>query len=83
MEAGRPFPFWVRGQAVLTLRVASAEPADVVRLTRGAEVAVAPRPRAWARAPDLAAGSLAADSPGAGSTASPSWLRLQVGDSTQ
>lgn len=42
---GIPFPFWMRGQAVLTLRVVSADPDDVVRLAPGAEVSIAPRPR--------------------------------------
>ena len=42
---GEPFPFWMRGQALLILKVASAAPDDVVRLAPGAEVSIAPRPR--------------------------------------
>ena len=44
VRAGQAFPVWVRG-AQLFLRVTSAAPAPLVRLVRGAELAVAPRPR--------------------------------------
>ena len=44
MRVGQAFPVWVRG-AQLFLRVTSAAPAPLVRLVRGAELAVAPRPR--------------------------------------
>lgn len=44
VRAGQAFPVWVRG-AQLLLRVTSAAPAPLVRLVRGAELAVAPRPR--------------------------------------
>ena len=42
---GQAFPFWVRHQSVLYLKVTTAHPASLVRLVAGAEVAVAPRPR--------------------------------------
>lgn len=42
---GAPFPFWMRGQALLILKVSTAAPDDVVRLAPGAEVSIAPRPR--------------------------------------
>ena len=44
VRAGQAFPVWVRS-AQLLLRVTSATPAPLVRLVRGAELAVAPRPR--------------------------------------
>ncbi|KAK9829370.1 hypothetical protein WJX72_005440 [[Myrmecia] bisecta] len=46
VRAGQPFPFWVKNQSALYLRVATAIPADLVRLVQGAEVAIAPRTRA-------------------------------------
>ena len=85
VEVGRPFPFWVRGQALLTLQVATASPASVVRLTRGAEVAVAPRPRVRPQLASLPSGALAdaARSNGTAATAAPcAWLRLQVRHTT-
>jgi hypothetical protein len=82
VEVGRPFPFWVRGQALLTLQVAAAAPAAVVRLTRGAEVAVAPRPRArpqqHAGLPSGALAEAAGKALAAGPSAPCAWLRLQA-----
>lgn len=45
VQTGQAFPFWVRHQIVLYLKVTTAHPASLVRLVAGAEVAVAPRPR--------------------------------------
>ena len=73
---GVPFPFWMRGQAVLTLRVVSAAPADVVRLAPGAEVSIAPQPRVRPRAASSKAAFIAsADQP----PLPPAWFRIQVG----
>ena len=51
VRVGQPFPFWVRSQMQLILKVSAAVPADLVRLVVGAEVAVAPRPRSRPPAP--------------------------------
>ena len=51
VRVGQPFPFWVRSQMQLILKVSAAVPADLVRLVAGAEVAVAPRPRSRPPAP--------------------------------
>ena len=73
---GVPFPFWLRGQAVLTLRVVSAAPEDVVRLAPGAEVSIAPRPRVRPKAAGTEAAPIAsADQP----SGPPAWFRIQVG----
>lgn len=74
---GRPFPFWMRGQAVLTLRVVTAAPNDVVRLAPGAEVSIAPRPRVR---PQLASNNPMSTSAGAEGdpTLPPAWFRIQV-----
>ena len=73
---GVPFPFWMRGQAVLTLRVVSAAPDDVVRLAPGAEVSIAPQPRVRPKATSTKAASIAsADQP----SVPPAWFRIQVG----
>lgn len=45
VQTDQAFPFWVRQQTVLLLKVTTAHPASLVRLVPGAEVAVAPRPR--------------------------------------
>ena len=72
---GQPFPFWVRQQTPLYLKVATAEPAPLVRLTRGLELSVVPRPRKRAQ-------QSVADTGEAGSTAESApqeaWLRLQA-----
>lgn len=73
---GVPFPFWMLGQAVLTLRVVSAAPDDVVRLAPGAEVSIAPQPRVRPKAASNKAASIAsADQP----SLPPAWFRVQVG----
>ena len=73
---GVPFPFWMRGQAVLTLRVVSAAPDDVVRLAPGAEVSIAPQPRVRPQAASNKAASIASvDQP----SIPPAWFRVQVG----
>ena len=46
VSVGQHFPFWVRQQAPILLCVSAAEPGPVAYLGRGAEVSVAPRPRA-------------------------------------
>ncbi len=83
-EKGSAFPVWVRGQGVIRLRTASCSPTDVVRLTAGAEVIVAPRPRPrldgsrplipWASSEHTASGDAARQQ----SSASIRWLRVQV-----
>ncbi|CAK0784927.1 hypothetical protein CVIRNUC_008132 [Coccomyxa viridis] len=71
---GVPFPFWMLGQAVLTLRVVSAAPDDVVRLAPGAEVSIAPQPRVRPKAASNKAASIAsADQP----SLPPAWFRVQ------
>ena len=45
VQLGQAFPFWVRHQTVLRMKVSTALPASLVRLVPGSEVAVAPRPR--------------------------------------
>lgn len=45
VQVGVAFPFWVRQQTMLQMKVSTALPASLVRLAAGAEVAVAPRPR--------------------------------------
>ena len=45
VQVGQAFPFWVRHQTVLRMKVSTALPASLVRLVPGSEVAVAPRPR--------------------------------------
>ena len=42
---GQPFPVWIRGQSVLTLRPVSVVPGPMAQLTAGSEVAIAPRTR--------------------------------------
>lgn len=80
VSKGHPFIFFVRGRTVLRLKVAAAEPASLVRLVPGAEVAVAPRPRVARQA--HRAGPLA---PAAAHGEEPEteelpeiWLRVQV-----
>lgn len=38
VRVGQPFPFWVRNQTQLRLKVSAAVPADLVRLVPGSEV---------------------------------------------
>ena len=45
VQVGQAFPFWVRHQTVLRMKVSTALPASLVGLVPGSEVAVAPRPR--------------------------------------
>lgn len=73
---GQEFPFWVRQQTPLFLRVCSAEPASLVRLTRGLELAIAPRPRQRVQRAVLSA-SLAADDESP-QPSEVSWLRIQA-----
>ena len=74
---GQPFPFWMRGQAVLILKVASAAPDDVVRLAPGAEVSIAPRPRIRKQqASDTPTSLPAAHSPEPALLTA--WFRIQV-----
>ena len=56
---GQPLPFWVRSLGV-TLKVTAMAPAGVpvVRLVRGSEIYVAPRPRVQPSVPAAAAGNL-------------------------
>ena len=82
VSKGHPFIFFVRGRTVLRLKVAAAEPASLVRLVPGAEVAVAPRPRVARQA--HRAGPLV---PAAAHGEEPEneelpeiWLRVQVRD---
>ncbi len=74
---GEPFPFWMRGQALLVLKVASAAPDDVVRLAPGAEVSIAPRPRVRKQQASGNAQSVPAaqdEKP----ELPPAWFRIQV-----
>lgn len=75
MQSGQSFPFWVGGHTVLHLRVSKAEPASVVKLGVGLELAVAPRPRQRKE-------SIAAPRPASAVTNSDPrdalWLRMQV-----
>ena len=77
VSVGQPFPFWVRGQSVLTLRVATARPEPVVRLALGAEVSVAPCPRVRPQAQAEVNGA-SVDAPSDASAVPATWLRLQV-----
>lgn len=80
VAVGQPFPFWVHGKTMLTLKVSAAVPADLVRLVHGCEVYVAPRPR-QRTAPTVPNGSAAgtAQPPGrAAEPLPPVWLRIQV-----
>lgn len=73
LRRGQYFPFWVNHQSVLHLKVASTEPAELVKLGIGLELAVAPRPR---NRPQLLASSQEAGiTPSARDVA---WLRVQV-----
>ena len=75
---GEPFPFWMRGQALLVLKVATAAPDDVVRLAPGAEVSIAPRPRVRKQqASGTPQAVPAAD--GERPELPPAWFRIQVG----
>lgn len=74
---GIPFPFWMRGQAVLTLRVVSADPDDVVRLAPGAEVSIAPRPRLRAHKASNDPMSLPTSTK-EDPNLPPAWFRIQV-----
>lgn len=79
VAVGQPFPFWVHGKTMLTLKVSAAVPADLVRLVHGCEVYVAPRPR-QRTAPAASDGSAAgtAQSPArAVEPLPPVWLRIQ------
>ncbi|BDA47966.1 probable peroxisome biogenesis factor 1 [Coccomyxa sp. Obi] len=80
VSVGQPFPFWVRGQSVLTLRVATARPEPVVRLALGAEVSVAPCPRVRPQVAAAAEGASVDAQPSAPS-APAAWLRLQEDES--
>lgn len=83
VRVGQPFPFWVRSQMQIILKVSAAVPADLVRLVAGAEVAVAPQPRSR---PPLADSRILAPSEAAvdgeeetGERAQTVvWLRIQV-----
>ena len=78
VSVGQPFPFWAGRQTPLFLRVATAEPAPLVRLTRGLELAVAPRPR---KRPQKDAIGPEAGREEEGALPHPNqvaWLRLQV-----
>lgn len=82
VAVGQPFPFWVRNKTKLALKVSAAVPADLVRLVRGCEVYVAPRPRQRAAAAaatgnQAAAGDAQAPAEAA-EPAPPVWLRVQV-----
>lgn len=83
VAVGQPFPFWVRKNTMLTLRVSAAVPADLVRLVHGSEVYVAPRPRQRAVPPVGAVGSGAAANAlrAPAPPLPPVWLRIQVGHS--
>lgn len=77
VSLGQQFPFWVRGQSVLTLTVAAAAPEHVVRLARGLELSVAPRPRRRPQATRPATDPGSADSDALPAIPA-AWLRLQV-----
>ena len=77
VSVGQPFPFWVRGQSALTLRVATARPEPVVRLALGAEVSVAPCPRVRPQ-PAAATDGASVDAQPSALSAPAAWLRLQV-----
>ena len=75
LETGQSFPFWIRNQTVLHLRVAIAEPDGVVKLGMGTELAVAPRPRQRQQ--------IIGDGQGSSKTLLPraqdvTWVRMQV-----
>ena len=72
---GQYFPFWVNHQSVLHLKVASMEPADLVKLGIGLELAVAPRPRMRAQ---LLGSSQEAGEASAPKAQDVAWLRMQV-----
>ena len=57
VHVGQAFSVWVRGQAVINLRPRTATPAPLVRLTAGAEVLVAPKPRVLAASPHTGSGT--------------------------
>lgn len=83
VRVGQPFPFWVRSQMQIILKVSAAVPADLVRLVAGAEVAVAPQPRSRPHMSDsrfLAPSEAAVD--GGEETGESAqrvvWLRIQV-----
>ena len=74
---GETFPFWMRGQALLILKVTTAAPDDVVRLVPGAEVSIAPRPRVRKQQASGTPQSVpAAD--GEKPELPPAWFRIQV-----
>ena len=82
VSKGQPFIFFVRGRTVLRLKVAAAEPASLVRLVPGAEVAVAPRPRVARqahRAGPLVPAAAHGEDP-QGEEVPEIWLRVQVRD---
>ena len=82
VQTGQAFPFWVRQQSVLYLKVTTAHPASLVRLVTGAEVAVAPRPRrALHQQNQVAEADLNRESAAASQEQQQGgecWLRLQV-----
>ena len=80
VQSGQPFPFWVRQQSVLQLKVTSAEPASLVRLVAGAEVAVLPRPRHTLAQQNVLKDAVVTGSPAPEHTSErpDTWLRLQV-----
>ena len=74
---GEPFPFWMRGQALLILRVATTAPDEVVRLAAGTEVSIAPRPRARKQQAGEAPTAVPA-AQAQGPSSSSAWFRIQV-----
>lgn len=80
VQVGQAFPFWVRQQTVLQLKVSTALPASLVRLAVGAEVAIAPRPRrTLAQQKALLPGASSTSSQsGSAEDQADTWLRLQV-----
>lgn len=81
VQTGQAFPFWVRHQSVLYLKVTTAHPASLVRLVAGAEVAVAPRPRRALHQQSIATEADLIATPAAPSQEQQqcgnTWLRLQ------
>ncbi|KAL3142931.1 hypothetical protein ABBQ38_003216 [Trebouxia sp. C0009 RCD-2024] len=81
VQTGQAFPFWVRHQSVLYLKVTTAHPASLVRLVAGAEVAVAPRPRRALHQQSMMSEADLNATPAAASKEQPQcgdvWLRLQ------
>ena len=79
MELDQPFPFWVRKQIKLLLKVTTAHPGSLVRLVAGSEVAVAPRPRRhFGQQAVITDSEFKHDGVSENDEPADTWLRLQV-----